>query len=193
MIFRTRYASKTQINLAVREVPYALLGKAAAALAAILLLSWLTAYFGVLQPLARLDAAEAAYRQADDRNRELLALLEDYPAVQRRYRSVSTDWMGESASLIDRQEVLTLIEQELMTRGVVESVHITGETVDVTMAGMDLEAISEMFLVLEASPIVSSASLEHAASEKGDTQAEQHLLSFAFTMRLCAAETEAGQ
>ena len=81
--------SKTFINLAQKESQKKNVVTIAVGGVAILVVSLAVAKFGVIDQYARLDAAEAAYNQVHAQYVLTQQEVEDYPNVEKRYRTYS--------------------------------------------------------------------------------------------------------
>lgn len=110
---------------------------------------------------ARRDLASAE-AQLEAVNQELT----DYGEVWERYsRYSATD---EERELIDRMEVLALLDQAVGTTASMDALSIGGDTVQLQFSGVTLAQTAEIVKKLEASPIVASTTVNTAAT----TQAE---------------------
>ena len=76
-------------------------------------------------------------------------------------------------------EVLDLLEQQMLSRGRLNSLQVAGDTMVVSMSGMNLEQISDMFAAIQQSPVVGNVELKLASTEDGNVSA---ILDF--TMRI---------
>ena len=162
---------------------------------AIVLLAGSVAKFGVIDQYKRLDRAQAEYNTVHNQYQQAKTLLEDYDRVLMEYRTYSMDWMSGTSggssqdltTIVDRQEVLDLLEQEMLTRGRLVSLQVTGDKMIVSMSGMSLEQISEMFAEIQQSPIVSQVELNLASTENG-----QAATIMDFSMRITLQQAEEG-
>lgn len=187
-----RLPTKKSVNLARRESNSKNLITVAVGLALIAVISAGVAKFGVIDPLARLSEAESAYAAVHTQYVLLQESLDAYNAVEHEYRTYSRNWMqSEKSDLfvsVDRADVLDLLETQLMPNGTVKTVTVKGNTVVVTMSGMNLTQISEMFGALQQQSIVATASLT-IASTMEDTPEDE--LDFSITIILQNGEETA--
>ena len=102
------------------------------------------------------------------------------------------DWMSgtgdgseDLTAIVDRQQVLALLETEMLSRGRLTSVQIIDNKMNVSMSGMSLDQISDMFAILRRSPIVSDVALDLASTEDGNVAA---ILDFTVRITLRQAE-----
>lgn len=171
-----RYPRKIGINMNMRENRTRELVTLAVGGVLIVILCAVTAKFGVIDQFQRLSAAQGEYESVHSQYLDVEHQLEDYDRVLAEYRTYSTDWMNssedsesENADLyaaVDRQKVLDLVERDMMTRGTVNSVYVSGNLAVVTMSGMSLDGISSMFQKISDSPIVANVELNMAETEK---------------------------
>ena len=146
------------------------------------------AKFAVADQFARLNEAESAYNIVHQQNEEIEEKLESYPEVEQEYHTYSRKWMtdGETAVKVDRQDVLNLIEDHMMSCGTVNAFTIDEDVVLVNMSGMNLQQISVMFSDLQNQDIVDSAKLTIAST----TNASDEVLNFSVTINLYTGEEE---
>ena len=118
-------------------------------------------------------------------------LQAEYPDVEAEYRTYSRNWMksedGNGFVKVDRQDILDLIEGYVMPRGTVKNVSIQDSTVIVTMSGMSLTQISDMFDRLKEQPIVADARLTTALTPELDNTEN---LDFSFIITVQKAEED---
>lgn len=184
--------TKTTINLAQRESRRKDVLTLTIGGALILLLAGSVAKFGVIDQLDRLSQAESAYNQVHSQYLSTLQAVEDYPEVEERYRTYSRSWMnaGDQNGLVrvDRQLVLDLVERRMMPRGQVDSLSLRDSVLVVSMSGMNLRQISDMVERIRQEPIVESAALNLASTERDSKEA---LLDFTLTIALQPKEEAA--
>ena len=187
-----KYPVKTTINLAKRESHSRDIITLTCGIALIAVLAVIVAKFGVIDQLARQQEAENLYNTTHAQYLEMQQAIADYPAVEQEYRTYSRKWMQDASSglfvTVDRVDVLALLEDHLMPYGEVQNMIVQGETMVVSMSGMNLEQISSMFIKLQKQPIVESAVLNIASTV--DKSAEASDLDFSITIILKPAEEE---
>lgn len=184
--------TKTFINLAQKESQKKNVATVALGAAGILVVSLAVAKFGVIDQFARLDAAEAAYNQVHEQYVAVQREVEDYPNVEKRYRTYSRKWMEDSQNdglvTVDRTQILDMMERYLRTQGTVVSFNIKDTVMVANMSGMNLRQISAMLTQVEAQPIVSAATLNLASTENKDDP--DALLDFTLTIALQPIQEE---
>lgn len=185
-----KYPTKRTINLAKRESHSQSVMTIGIGSAVILVLVVCVVKFGVLDQLARQSAAESAYNTVHTQYVDMQNAVEKYPEVEEEYRTYSKKWMQQEDSgafvSVDRQEVLDLMENNLQRYGEVKSVNVSDDTMIVSMSGMTLQEISAIFEILQQQPIVKSADLTIASTEK--TAGED--LDFSVTITLQPADAD---
>ena len=93
---------------------------------------------------------------------EVMLQLADYREVKERYnRYAATE---EERALIDRMEILALLEEKVGATAVMNSIVITGNTVQLQFSGVTLSEVARIVRKLEADPIVKSTVVSTAAT-----------------------------
>ena len=93
---------------------------------------------------------------------EVMLQLTDYREVKERYnRYAATE---EERALIDRMEILALLEEKVGATAVMNSIVITGDTVQLQFSGVTLSEVARIVRKLEADPIVKSTVVSTAAT-----------------------------
>ena len=158
---------------------------------AIVILAGCVAKFGVIDQYRRLDAAQAAYASVHTEYTQMQELLKGYDRLLMEYRTYSMEWATDGSedngTLVDRQKALDLLEQEMLSRGRLVSLQVSGNKMVVAMSGMSLDQISRMFDVIQQSPIVSNVELNLASTEDGNVST---ILDFTVRITLRSAEEE---
>ena len=116
---------------------------------AIVILAGCVAKFGVIDQYRRLDAAQAAYASVHTEYTQMQELLKGYDRLLMEYRTYSMEWATDGSedngTLVDRQKALDLLEQEMLSRGRLVSLQVSGNKMVVSMSGMSLDQISRRF------------------------------------------------
>ena len=149
---------------------------------AIVILAGGVAKFGVIDQYRRLDAAQAAYASVHTEYTQMQELLKGYDRLLMEYRTYSMEWATDGSedngTLVDRQK-------EMLSRGRLVSLQVSGNKMVVAMSGMSLDQISRMFDVIQQSPIVSNVELNLASTEDGNVST---ILDFTVRITLRSAE-----
>ena len=151
-----KYPSKTRINLVAQE------GKKEQNVTAIaifvLFLVALAAFtkFMVIDQMAKVNAAEAAYQSAQDQLTALKTANADYAEVRAEYTRFGNSYMTENElSLQDRAAMLEVIDQKLSGRTGIQSVSISGNVASLSVTADTTGDISAVVEALRACDIVS--------------------------------------
>ena len=108
------------------------------------------------------QALAAAERQRDS----LLLELTDYNEVWERYSRYSAT--EEEQALIDRMEVLALLDEAVGTTASMDAVSIGGSTVQLQFSGVTLAQTAQIVKALEASPIVAYTMVNTASTTQSE-------------------------
>lgn len=140
--------------------------------------------YDVIQQTAQArNEMQVAQNQLDS----VLVQLTDYDEVYERYcRYSATD---EEAALIDRMDVLALLEYAVTAKADMGSVAISGDTVQIQFSGVTLAETALIVNTLEASPIVASTVVNTASTTQQEAAAG--LVQANVLIHLQQAETEA--
>lgn len=135
------------------------------------------------------EVVKAAYASVHTEYTQMQELLKGYDRLLMEYRTYSMEWATDGSedngTLVDRQKALDLLEQEMLSRGRLVSLQVSGNKMVVSMSGMSLDQISRMFDVIQQSPIVSNVELNLASTEDGNVST---ILDFTVRITLRSAE-----
>lgn len=204
-----RYPEKKGINLIQNDEKNRHLLLTVAITLLVIVLLELGLKYGVLDLYTKLGSVSEEYDNMHIKYVAAQNQLRDYDDVLMEYRTYSMDWMEKDTSgkyvSVDRRDVLDLVETKMRRNGDVRSLSVKGTDVNIEMSGMNLKQISQMCAELESSPIVESAILLSAGTDKkaaektGTADAENSenaekrvssgsVLTFKILIRLQAAE-----
>lgn len=107
-------------------------------------------------------ALEVAERQLEG----VMLELADYNEVWERYSRYSAT--EEERALIDRMEVLALLDEAVGSTASMDAVSIGGNTVQLQFSGVTLAQTARIVKALEASPIVGSTMVNTASTTQSD-------------------------
>ena len=123
--------------------------------------------FGILDFM---DKKMAAYDEVGQKQQQLSGLnkaLADYDAVFYQYGRYSYGWMNEQeTSMVNRMDVLKLIEQKVGPSAVVEDMSVADNVLTMNIHGLTLEQASTLVNTLESDDLVESATVYSAVAEK---------------------------
>ena len=129
--------------------------------------------FGILDQTAK---KVAALNEVSAKQSQLAAInvkLAGYDELEQLYGRYSYGWMTEAESgLVDRMEVITILEKIIDKSAVIEDFAINYNILNVNISGLSLDQTSTLVKELEADPQVTSASVYTAKSEDADLNAE---------------------
>ena len=117
---------------------------------------------------AKVDGARTALAVSEGQLASVMGELTDYGEVKEKYQRYSAT--DEERELIDRMEVLALLDSAVGSAAELNSVAVTGSTVQVQFNRVTLAETAEIVRRLEESPIVESTTVNTAATtaEDGD-------------------------
>lgn len=113
---------------------------------------------------------EKAERQMDAKYaylEEQMTLLGDYSDISSKYSRYSSSYLREDEKLIDRMEIIDMLEKTVFLYSSEESVVITGDVVSVTFNGATLEESANIVSMIENYPMVSHTEVNMAALDEG--------------------------
>lgn len=168
---KAKYPEKTSINLVIREEqgnPVLQIALFALFLVAVLLF----AKFGVADRIAAASEAERIYSQELSQLNALKEYNTDYTEVRDEYSRYSNGYLNEEEkALLDRMEVLSLLEDEIMPYGDVQNINVTGAVLTVTISKVTLNTVSSIVESLQRNEQVAYVTVSTAATgENEDNQ-----------------------
>ena len=108
------------------------------------------------------NAARHTLAAAESRLSGVMAELTDYNEVRERYSRYSAT--EEERALIDRMEVLALLDDAVGSTAAMDVVSINGGTVQIQFSGVTLAQTAQIVRALESSPIVAGTTVNTAAT-----------------------------
>lgn len=160
-------ASKTTLNLAMRErdlskSPIVALPAIAAIALAAILVSW-----GVGTQLGRVTAAQREVDQMKEHIAQLQAGYADYDEVQAEYNRYTYEKFDRT--IADRLDVMSLMERQVYPVCAVRSFSVAGRQMSLVLEGLTLESTSALITRLNAETMVDSVSVSvyDATSDSG--------------------------
>lgn len=160
--------TKTTMNFARKESGVKLGRVAPVVIIAVVVLA-IGAKVGILDVL---DEKTTAYAELATRQEQLVAIslqLNDYDEVAALYGRYSYGWMNESeTSLVDRLDVLDLVEEKLAGAAKVSNFSVNGNVLTLNLSGVTLDEISAIVQDLESSPMVEKVTVSSASAPEAD-------------------------
>jgi hypothetical protein len=165
-----RYPTKTTMNLIAEEQRASTLFRAILVVILVALLlaaGYIYGVEGINDKIAEKESYVASLQSQLD---GYYAKLSDYAEVAANYRKYSYGYMSEQeVAIVDRIDILDVIESEIMTIAIINRVTIAGNIVAVQFTGLTLEEISNLMLKLEAHDIVSAVSVSTAGTNEKES------------------------
>jgi len=100
----------------------------------------------------------------------IMAELADYNEVKARYSRYSAT--EEERALIDRMEVLALLDEAVGATANMETISISGDTAQIQFSGVTLAQTAQIVNALEASPIVAGTVVNTASTSDGQEKTD---------------------
>lgn len=156
--------NKTTMNFARKESSVKL-GRVAPAALVVIAIVAVGAKVGILDLL---DQKTAAYADLAVKQEQLVAAsmqLTEYDEIAALYGRYSYGWMDEGeTSLVDRLDVLDLIEEKLAYVCNVSNFSVNGNVLTLNISGVTLDEISAIVQNLESSPMVVGVTVSNASA-----------------------------
>ena len=125
---------------------------------------------GIMDQLDKKTAAYGALAQKQEQLAAVNAKLTGYDELAQQYGRYSYGWMNDSeVNMVSRMDVLALVEEEITRAAVVENLAVNNNVLTLNIHGITLEQASGMVKSLEASPLVTSATVYNAVAADGET------------------------
>jgi len=122
--------------------------------------------YGFLDQMAKVDDAEANLASKQAELAAVNAKIASYGDLADSYERYSYYWMTESElALVDRLDVLHLLEDEVMGVATVENFALDDNILTMNIHGVTLDRASRIVNELESSPLVESAAVYSASAE----------------------------
>ena len=188
---RAAYPSKTTLNLAMKEPSQFRPQRLVPLLLVLLIAAGLFGKSAVADRLAKVSEAQARLSALEARVAELQTSTADYDQVAAEYGRYSVGWMtDEERSIVDRTELLDLIEAQLMPAGRVLRFTASANLLSVQLSGVTLDDTSRVVERLYQQENVSNVALYTATTE--EQTGDNATVSLIITLRDAAAQAEGG-
>ena len=123
--------------------------------------------FGVIDNIAQMSAAEAAYNDMQRQITELREQNADYEDVKKDYSHYGMGYLDDTEILlVDREDVLDLLDKYVLKSADIKTLAISDNTVTLTVEKTKLSAISSIVKELEEEPAVSFVTVNVAGTNK---------------------------
>lgn len=162
-------ASKTTMNLAVRERDLSKSPVVALPVIVIIALVAILVSWGVGTQLGRVNSAQREVDRMRDNIAQLQAGYADYDEVQEEYNRYTYEKFDRTIQ--DRLEVMSLMERQVYPVCSVRSFSVAGRQMSLVLEGLTLESTSALITRLNAEDMVDSVSVSvyDATSDSGAT------------------------
>ena len=123
--------------------------------------------FGVIDKIAQMSAAEAAYNEVQRQITELKEQNADYDKVKKDYSHYGLGYLDDTEILlVDREDVLDLLDKYVLKNADIKTLAVTDNTVTLTVEKTRLNAISSIVKELEADPDVAFVTVNVAGTDR---------------------------
>ena len=122
---------------------------------------------GVIDKIAQMSAAEAAYNDMQRQITELKEQNADYEEVKKDYSHYGMGYLDDSEILlVDREDVLDLLDKYVLKNADIKTLAVTDNTVTLTVEKTRLNAISSIVKELEADSDVAFVTVNVAGTDR---------------------------
>lgn len=146
-VVTNKYSTKNTLNLLMKEKSSISFELFFLLLAIIMLLLALVEYFVVYRPYRAVEQAEAALREEQARLEQILDKIKDYDDVRADY--LKYNYENFDSSIVDRLDILDLLERKVFGVGKIQSMNISGNTLTMTMTEVSVDASSKLQSTLQ--------------------------------------------
>ena len=123
--------------------------------------------FGVIDKIAQMSAAEAAYNEVQRQITELKEQNADYDKVKKDYSHYGLGYLDDTEILlVDREDVLNLLDKYVLKNADIKTLAVTDNTVTLTVEKTRLNAISSIVKELEADSDVAFVTVNVAGTDR---------------------------
>jgi len=98
---------------------------------------------------------------------EQMAVLKDYNDISSQYSRYSSSYLREDEKIVDRMDVLDMLEKTVFLYSDEEFVTITGDIVSVKFSGTDLQETANLVKMVEKYDMVASVEVSTATLSEG--------------------------
>lgn len=119
--------------------------------------------------------ARQSLATAEEQRNSVMLQLVDYNEVKERYNRYSAT--DEERALVDRMEVLALLDEAVSATAQLNTVSISGDAVQLQFSGVTLAETAQVVRKLEASPLVAYTMVSTAyTTQEGDGSTDDSAL-----------------
>lgn len=125
--------------------------------------------FGVIDKIAQVSAAEAAYNDMQHQIAELKKQNADYEEVKKDYSHYGMGYLDDTEiMLVDREDVLDLLDKYVLKKADIKTLAVADNTVTLTVEKTKLSAISSIVRELEADSDVAFVTVNVAGTGRNE-------------------------
>lgn len=173
-IRKNEYPAKTTVNLVVREKTWGSPSRAIPLFVLFMLFLAGFVKFGVVDALARMNAAQNSLGQISAELSGYIEYNEDYNEVKEQYSRHFSDYLNEEEVMLqNRVKVLKMLEEDVMNRADVVSISIRDNTCRVVINRVTLDIVSDIVADLEENPLVQYITVSTASTQQADDEDEE--------------------
>lgn len=163
------YPTKTSINLVTSNQPPRNVGRNVALFALAMVGVLAFAKFGVVDVMAAAQSATGKVASAQAELSALQAANADFADLEEQYAAFAVNSLTEEErGLADRGEVLDLLSSTVAGAADLQSVSISGNTVQLQFSNTSLDDVSRVVATLEDEELVAAVSMSTAKTDKYD-------------------------
>lgn len=164
--------SKTTMNLAFHESSFHL-GRTLAFVVVAMAVILVFTKIAILDQTDKKTAAYAALAEKQTQLQLVMTKLAGYDELAAQYGRYSYGWMTEEeAALVDRMQVLSIVENQIVPAATVQDFAINNNVLTLNISNITLEQTSALVNTLENTQLVSSVSVYTAQSDEQSQQAK---------------------
>lgn len=163
------YPSKRHINLVECSRQETHVARNTVLLVVILVAAVLFGKFAVADVLSAASSATARVNAVQAEAAALAQQNADYAELQEKYEEYAVNSLSdEEMSLVDRGQILALLQRTVANSADLQSVSIQENTVQLQFANGSLEDVSNIVASLESEPLVQNVSVSTAQTNRDD-------------------------
>ena len=147
---KQKYPTKQTINLVAQEIDSVKLKKIIISVTVCSICLILFAKFAVLDRFKLAEETKNSYLEKKQQIQMIEESIKEHGELQELYNKLNNTFLSESeAQEIDRIEMINIIEQCILDKANIESIHISENQVIVTVINTTLTSVSEIVAALE--------------------------------------------
>lgn len=143
----------------------------------------------VYDKMVELEEVKTQLAQNQAHLDEQMAYLADYKDVSSQYSRYSFSYLKSEEKVIDRMEVLDMLEDTVFADSRIESVMITENVVSLSFSGLNLEETALLAKKIEGYEIVDNVAVS-TASLNSNKKSEEEVMVTKMVITLVSEETE---